>query len=109
MKIYLASPYSHESDFIRKERFLQVCKKAAEIMLEGHIVFSPIAHSHPISKYIGNPNDSEFYLKQDMSFIDWCDEVWIFAINGWQQSNGIQAEIEYAAHIGKPVKLVFAT
>lgn len=106
-KIYLASPYSHDSAFIREERFLQVCKKAAELMLDGHIVFSPIAHSHPISKFIGNPNDSDFYLKQDFSFIEWCDEVWVFAIGGWTESRGVTAEINQAALSGKPVRVIF--
>jgi len=103
MKIYLCSPYSHPDEAIREARFESANRMAAELMLEGHTVFSPISHSHPIAKYVGNPNDSNFWLKQDRAFISWCDAVIINGINGWNDSHGIRKEIRWARELGKPV------
>ena len=95
-KIYLASPYSHPDPSIRQARFDSVCKKAADLMREGYVVFSPIAHSHPISRYLRNPNDADFYLKQDLPLLEMFDEMWVLALSGWKESKGIQIEMEHA-------------
>ncbi|MCP4786572.1 MAG: DUF1937 family protein [Fuerstiella sp.] len=47
--IYLASPYSHSDANIREKRFRDVCRTAARLMRNGDVVFSPIAHGHPIA------------------------------------------------------------
>lgn len=96
-RIYLASPYSHPVKAVRQDRFRLACKAAANIIKQGHICFSPIAHSHPIADYLENHNDSEYWLKQDFSFLDsWADELWVLMIPGWKESKGIAAEVKYA-------------
>ena len=52
---YLASPYSvtwpvskQSAVTIRDRRYRKVCRKAAQLMKEGKLIFCPIAHSHPI-------------------------------------------------------------
>ena len=105
-KIYLASPYSHRDESVRASRFNAVCKKAADLMKRGHIVFSPIAHSHPISEYIGNPNDADFYLKQDLELIPLFDEIWILALPGWTNSKGIEIERNHAQENGLRERVV---
>jgi len=107
MKVYLASPYSDPDESVRVGRFESVCKKAAELMKRGHVVFSPIAHSHPISKYVGNPNDGDFYLKQDIPLLEMFDEMWILALPGWNDSKGIQIERDHAESKGIPERLIF--
>jgi len=103
-KIYIASPYSSKSIGLRQLRYEQACEAAAYLMQRGYVVFSPIAHSHNISKYLGNGNDCDFYLKQDLPLIEWADELWVLMLEGWQESNGIAAEIKYAITLGKPVQ-----
>lgn len=107
MNIYLASPYSHDDEKIRESRFDAACKKAAEIMMQGHNVFSPIAHSHHISLHAGNSFDHEFWLSQDMSFLEhWADEMWILTLPEWSKSKGIAKEILFAQSIGISISLV---
>ncbi|MCZ2108548.1 MAG: DUF4406 domain-containing protein, partial [Dehalococcoidia bacterium] len=38
--------------------------------------------------------------------IDFCDEVYVLGIEGWQESKGIAHEIAYARAQGKAVRLV---
>jgi nucleoside 2-deoxyribosyltransferase len=107
MKIYLACPYSHKDQYIINERFHLVNKKAAEIMEQGHIVFSPISHSHPISEHTHvDPQNHDFWLKQDFAFIDWCDELWVYTLPGWEESEGVKREIAYATAWLMPVRYI---
>ncbi|RKY70130.1 MAG: hypothetical protein DRP97_04255 [Candidatus Latescibacterota bacterium] len=103
-KIYLASPYSAINPAIREARHLSVCRKAGELMRAGYIVFSPIAHSHPIAEVCELPKDWEFWKKYDKTFIDWCDELWILMLPGWKTSKGVSAEVELAMALGKFIK-----
>ncbi|MEA1909555.1 MAG: DUF1937 family protein [Patescibacteria group bacterium] len=103
-KIYLASPYSHPDPAVREARNLSVCKKAGELMNHGYIVYSPIAHTHPIAVVCNLPTDWEFWKQYDISFIEWADEVWIYTMPGWEKSRGIIAEIRSARNLNKPVE-----
>lgn len=106
-RIYLASPYSHPDQNIRKLRFDQVCRVAAHLIAEGHIVFSPIAHSHPIANHMNNHNDSDFWTKLDLSFLNsWADEMIILMLDGYEKSEGIKREIEAAKKLSIPIKYI---
>ena len=54
--IYLASPYSHPDFVVRQRRFDADCQATATMVRAGLIVFSPIAYSHPLTRY-GLPGD----------------------------------------------------
>jgi nucleoside 2-deoxyribosyltransferase len=94
IKIYLASPYSDPDHIpvVEEGRFQAACRKAAEIMEAGYIVFSPIAHSHPIAKYGDLPKDINYWKETDQCFIEWADEVWFLMIPGWMESKGMALE-----------------
>jgi len=103
LKIYLASPYSHPSPIIRHTRFEAACIAAGRLMLQGDIVFSPIAHSHHIHLLADLPGDWQFWEKYDRAFIEWCDVVTVLMLDGWQESRGVQAEIAIAGKAGKRI------
>ena len=108
-KIYLACPYSHKDEAIREKRFEMVTRKAAELMLCGYIVFSPISHSHEIAKRMGASYiiDHDFWMLQDLPYITyWADEFWVFALDGWRESRGIQREMEVALEVNIPVRIL---
>ena len=101
--IYLASPYSHADAAIREERFHAACVAAAQLMRAGNVVYSPIVHSHPIALH-GLPTDWRFWERHDREQLVRCDEVVVLTIDGWRESEGVQAEIRIAAEHGKPVR-----
>lgn len=105
-KIYLASPYSHPDPAVREQRFHDVCTIAARLMQDGHIVFSPIAHSHPISQHMGNALDLEYWLAQERAFVEWADEVWVATLPGYFESKGVRQEMAWAREMGKNVGFV---
>src|SRR5260370_35643395 len=103
MMIYLASPYSHPDAAIRKQRYHAACRATAEMMREGHIVFCPIAHSHPLVEH-GLPTGWAYWERCDRAFLERGDEVAVLTLDGWQDSIGVQAEIRIATELGKPVR-----
>jgi len=103
MKIYLAAPYTHPDPEIVKFRVKAINAHAAYLMRagRGHIVFSPISHSHPIAMENNLPTTFEFWQRQNREFIVWCDVVMVLRLNGWQESRGLVDEMKYAKLINK--------
>ncbi len=100
--IYLASPYSHPDEAVRRARHMRVCRAAARLIQNGHIVFSPIAHSHFITTF-DLPNTTDFWMKQDLAFLGVCKKLYVLAIDGWRTSKGVKAEIQIMKGYEKPV------
>ena len=106
IRIYLACPYWHEDEHVRNERYNKVTRKAADLIFAGHIVFSPITHSHPISHHLPQQNH-DFWMAQDYTYIeDWADELWVYALDGWRESKGVNLEIDHAFKFNMPIRLI---
>lgn len=105
--IYLASPYSHHDPDVREERYLAACKATARLMEEGHVVFCPIAHSHPIEVLgMQGVQSGSFWKRQDIAILRHASELMVLCIEGWKESTGIKWEIETAGQLGIPVSYV---
>lgn len=104
--IYLASPYSHPDPAVRQQRFETVCHTAAYLMQAGHFIFSPIAHTHPICLAGELPPGFEYWQALDKLMLGLCSEMWVVRMDGWEQSVGVKAEMEYMNRLGKPVRFV---
>ena len=102
-KIYLCVPYSHALQEVRQVRFELVNKLAAQLMVKGNIVFSPISHGHSIAQAGSLPTDWKFWKQTSMSFISWADEVHVYMLEGWKESIGVTKEIEYARALQTPI------
>ena len=77
--IYLAIPYTWNHD-----KSFEIANIMSAILMEsGYTVFSPISHSHPISKHLTNFGDSnaDFWLAQDLCILEKCDELHVVIIN----------------------------
>lgn len=101
--IYLASPYNHDDPAVRVERFEAVCRFAAGLMRSGLVVFSPIAHTHPIAEH-GLPKGWEFWERFDREFLEAADSMIVLMLDGWVESVGVQAEIDIARELEIPVE-----
>jgi hypothetical protein len=105
MRIYLACPYTHRLAARRRERFEAATMAAAALMARGHIVYSPITHGHPIGILGRVPGDWSYWKDHCLSFLrGWAEELHIVCMPGWEDSTGVQAEIQMAADMGLPVR-----
>jgi hypothetical protein len=102
---YLASPYSHPDPEVKADRFVEACRVAGELMKAGRLIFSPIAHSHPIEQYFvdGKAEGHVFWLEQDFALLRHAAKLLVLRLPGWEQSKGVKAEIDAAEAIGIPV------
>jgi len=103
MKIYLATPYTGNEE----ASFKNANRVAGDLMNKGHIVFSPISHTHPIACECNLPKGWDFWNQFDTAFIEWCDELWVVCnFVDYKQSKGVMAEIEISRSFNKPVRWI---
>ena len=101
--IYLASPYSDPDLMVRQQRFLMVCREAANLMRQGEMVYSPIAHGHCISR-CGLPFDADYWDAHSRLMLARCESLAVLRLDGWETSVGVQREIELAKTMGIPIR-----
>lgn len=101
--IYLASPYSDDNPTVESERFLAACTATAKLMQRGEMVFSPIAHSHPVAKLGRLAGDFAFWGKWNREMLNRCDSLAVLMLPGWEESLGVCGEVNYAQQLGKDI------
>lgn len=104
--IYLASPYTHPDEALMEERADAAARTAGKLMLEGHVVYSPVVHCRPIALLVDLPHDWEFWKKFDAEMISKADKVYVLCLDGWKESKGVQAEIEITKQLNKPISYI---
>ena len=100
--VYLACPYSHDDNSVREHRFDIANRKAAELMSAGVMVFSPISHTHPIAEH-GLPKGWDFWERYDRLYLETCRAMIVLTADGWEESTGVQAEIDIISGLGRPI------
>lgn len=108
--IYLASPLTHDDPNVLRARFHAACYAAGVLMTRGLHVFSPIAHTYPIFKAVlGLPVGWDYWAAFDRKMIEACTHLQVLQIDGWVESKGVQAEIQIAKELPKPVGYIDAS
>jgi len=101
--IYLASPYAHHDPIEIQYRFHKVCEATVELMKQGEIVYSPIAHNHYLATQFFLPRTWHFWKLYDLPMLNLAEAIWVLMLDGWQNSSGVAAEIAHAIQTDKPV------
>lgn len=108
--IYLASPYSHPELTIEKWRYGEITRIAAKLHKTYRYAFIlPITQSHELKAW--EPKLGGSFAKwrdRDLHFISKSDEVWVVMMEGWKESIGVLAEIDFAISKNIPVKYMNA-
>lgn len=100
---YIASPYSKYAGG-HDAAFSSVCDQAALLINAGILIFSPIAHTHPIAKLgMIDPLDHDIWMEQDAPFMDAARGLIVLTLDGWMTSKGVQMEIQHFMNADKPV------
>lgn len=108
--IYVAGPYTNPASE-RLFRYEALTRAATEQMREGHLVYSPITHTHPLDVILAEGEadatlGSDFWCDLDERFMAICDECVVVMLEGWQQSRGVAREIAHFRAAGKPVRFL---
>ena len=103
--IYLASPYSHSDPLVREARFSAACRATADLVRAGQAVFAPIIQGHALVNY-GVPSNWSFWRPLARKYLARCDELVVLQLDGWRESEGVQAELALASALGKRVDYI---
>jgi len=90
--IYLASPYTDSDPAVMQRRFELVAGAAACLLQQGHMIYSPILHFHPLSLLHELPGDFAFWQDMNMHMLAMADALWVLRLDGWEKSAGVTAE-----------------
>ena len=100
---YIASPYSHPTSYVMQERFNQVESYTAQCMKNNMVVFSPIVHCHTLAQNYKLPTHFDFWQKYCLGMLAFSTELFVLKMEGWEDSKGVQSEIQFAKRIGLPI------
>ncbi len=102
--IYLASPYTSIYLKEMEYRFQVTEKHACDMIKAGEAVFSPIVHWHTAAKVYNLPKDFTFWRDYSLCMLSKADEMVVLMIDGWDNSVGVKAEVDYAKVKNIPVR-----
>lgn len=100
--IYLAAPYNHKDPEIVEGRMRLVNKQLAYLNMKGEMAFSPLM-LHYCLKENELPSSYLFWRDYCRAFIKMCKEVHVLTLPGWDFSEGVLDEINFAIELGIPV------
>lgn len=104
--VYVGSPYSKYADGLPAAA--RVASWAtAKLMNRGLLAFSPIAHSHAVAEHGDvDPLDWSLWQRQDQPLMDAASSLVVLMLDGWQDSVGLNHEIECFIAAHKPIVYV---
>ena len=106
---YLAAPYSlggSDTEYYRMQRYGMVTRAAWELFKNGINVYSPITHHHTIQKYGRIEMSTSEWMKYDLPYLSVANKLYVLMIDGWDISDGVQQEIDYAKKHDIPMVLL---
>lgn len=103
--VYLASPYTRLADTLGLDEAARIVALAAGCLMdEGCVVFSPIAHGHAVATAFDfDKKDQGFWMAQCYPVAYAANVCVVLKMDGWQESSGVKAEVDFFKAHGKPV------
>ena len=106
--IYLAGPYSHEDDNVKKQRVAEMEEALAFFARNAQnlCLYSPIVHWSSVAFNHDLPHDAHWWMEQDFFMIRQSSAMWVLTIEGWKTSFGVGQELEFAESINRDILYV---
>ena len=106
--LYLASPYRSDwrvtpaQALRRKEKVIDLTDRLLDA---GVWVFSPITYGAAIEGR-GHEHDNRWWLRRDFEFFKHCNLLAVYCLEGWEDSPGVNKEIDWVLATNKSVLLI---
>jgi hypothetical protein len=101
--IYLATPYTHPDPAMQQRRFELVTAAAAFLCEQGHAVYSPITHGHPIGDAASEEIHLDVWKVCERLIMPVCSQLAVLLTWGWEESKGVNREMKLATENDKPI------
>lgn len=101
--IYLASPYTDPNPMIQGLR-VRIVSEWIGTQIEWYNYFSPVLYGVSLECHVGGT----FYAWQhfNRNMIDRLDSFAVLQIEGWDRSEGVIGELDYAIKQGKSIEYI---
>ena len=99
---YMATPYRAYPHGL-ETAFDAACRYAAAFTDASVMVYSPIAHTHPIAKHTLLAPDADEWVKIQEIFMIPAKGMILVQMAGWERSSGIAAEIKFFRTRNAPI------
>lgn len=96
---YLAAPYSAVATDLVEQRMEKVAQAQAQLVSRGFFPVTPLS-CHWIKQHGDWPVDWNFWQHYSRALLEQCDKFVIVDLDGWETSEGVQAELRYARSLG---------
>lgn len=111
---YVLSPYTSSSEIEMNLRAHMVACGIAQLMekseFRDYIFFSPVVHYHQVAmRSLSLPRDVGFWWNINLVFMLQATHAIVFQMPGWEQSKGIQKELEWFKAHTKPEIIFYNT
>lgn len=106
---YVASVYSQgkASESLMQKRYEFVRDWVADhfenSVEDDMVLYSPIVHNHPLAVVHDLPKTWDFWRKVDVATLRRSDLLIVLKMNGWEESVGVQGEIDVARNLSIPI------
>ena len=87
-----------------EQRFDVACRIAGALMAKGDVVFSPIAHTHPIAIWCALPRGWDYWERYDREMLKCASKMIVVKMPGWDTSKGIAGELAIARDLGLAIE-----
>ena len=104
-KVYVAGPYGDSAPIeTRKYRYNKILQACADLVSAGVRAYAPVAYAHNLAKLGSFPPDGWYGF--DLSMLPMFEYVLLLKLPGWDESRGVELELEEAANLNIPVLAV---
>ncbi len=100
---YLAQPISHSKHSVVSDRVVAAHRSLATLTTAGYSVYSPCTHWFTTARCYRLPKDWSFWEKPSLMMLGRCDVLIVLKLKGWEKSEGVAAEIQFARDCMMPI------
>lgn len=101
---YLCTPYTKYKHGL-ETAYQMAAQMTMYLQMQGFFIYCPIVHSHTPSNYCPKSlkESHDFWLTIDKQFVKISRGLIVCKMQGWDESKGIQIELDYAKELDLPV------
>ena len=105
-KIFIAIPYNHPDDEVKKYRLDTIKSHCIKIFEEGNAPVSPLLMGLSLADHGGLPTDTNTWVSYCKTLVATCDEFHVLTVDGWDNSLGVKTEINTGLEFGLEIKYI---
>lgn len=106
MDVFIISPYTDDDFDVTNRRALEADIYVGELIRQGKVCYSTISAIHHLLYLTELPGTWVYWRMHCEVMMMHATEVHVLCLDGWEQSEGVQAEIEIAKTFNKKITYV---